>query len=304
MRKIILDNAYAAWQMAIEYCDVILAGRATLLNRKNFVSSLQNAVELFIKQIMLDSTDYRVAEIRNVSADGMPAREYYAAEDLNYYFENISNDVLNKFYSIDFRKIIDIHKQILGKHLGTIQTFKAQLSQLVRLRNMETHFYLRADQFLLEDEFVELYNFMIEFYNILQACDILPFKDGLSSEYKYLEFGRKKLSSFSYVNVAYNSQLVQKLKDVVGGLTFGDHPGKTMYSLASTIAACSEVDFSNQFKEIWEYLEVLDQYGLIEIMYSEHEIDREFSDGYYYECGHEIIEVEQEFAINIKGYDE
>lgn len=52
-KKILLDNALVAWANAIRYCDQILAGKITLEVRKNFVSSLHNAVELFFKQIIV-----------------------------------------------------------------------------------------------------------------------------------------------------------------------------------------------------------------------------------------------------------
>ena len=50
--------------MAIRYCDYILEGKATLEYRKHFVSVLHNSVELFIKQLMLNNTDYRVIQLK------------------------------------------------------------------------------------------------------------------------------------------------------------------------------------------------------------------------------------------------
>lgn len=49
MKHILIDNALEAWAMAIQYCNYILDGKATLQYRKQFVSSLHNAVELFMK---------------------------------------------------------------------------------------------------------------------------------------------------------------------------------------------------------------------------------------------------------------
>lgn len=86
MKHILTDNALEAWSMAVKYCNDILIGKATLGYRKHFVSSLHNAVELFIKQRMLDVNDYRVAEIKNgVLFDGQPARDYYNASNLNIF---------------------------------------------------------------------------------------------------------------------------------------------------------------------------------------------------------------------------
>ena len=78
-KKILLDNAYESWMDATEYATMILDGVSTLGYKKKFVASLHNAVELFIKQIMLDSCDYRVAIIKksnNISADGQPLKDF------------------------------------------------------------------------------------------------------------------------------------------------------------------------------------------------------------------------------------
>ena len=101
-QKILLDNALVAWANAIRYCDQILSGKITLEVRKNFVSSLHNAVELFFKQIMLDNCDYRVAEPRRVDATGEPAKSFYTAVDLNAYFEKLDSATRNQFSSIEF----------------------------------------------------------------------------------------------------------------------------------------------------------------------------------------------------------
>ena len=58
--QILQNNALEAWAMSIRYCDYILEGKATLEYRKHFVSALYNTVELFVKQLMLNNTDYRV----------------------------------------------------------------------------------------------------------------------------------------------------------------------------------------------------------------------------------------------------
>ncbi len=64
MKRILQNNAIEAWCAAIEIDNEILKGKATLRYRKQFVSSLHNAVELFVKQRMLDMNDYRVLLIR------------------------------------------------------------------------------------------------------------------------------------------------------------------------------------------------------------------------------------------------
>lgn len=63
-KKILLKNAYESWIQAIKYARSIKSGLVTLQYKKLFVSTLHNAVELFLKQIMLDSLDYRIAKIK------------------------------------------------------------------------------------------------------------------------------------------------------------------------------------------------------------------------------------------------
>lgn len=64
MRPILMDNAFEAWAAAIRYCNDIKDGKATLQYQKNFVSSLHNAVELIMKQMMLNNNDHDVAFIK------------------------------------------------------------------------------------------------------------------------------------------------------------------------------------------------------------------------------------------------
>lgn len=136
-KKILLDNALVSWANAIRYCDQILAGKITLDVRKNFISSLHNAVELFFKQIMLDNCDYRVAEPRKINADGEPAKTYYAATDLNEYFEKLDDEIRNDFASIAFNKLSDIHKELLKDFLEPKESYKNELRLINNLRNNE-----------------------------------------------------------------------------------------------------------------------------------------------------------------------
>ena len=64
MKPVLMENAFEAWAAAIRFCDDIKDGKATLLYQKNFVSSLHNAVELIMKQMLLNDNDHRVAEVR------------------------------------------------------------------------------------------------------------------------------------------------------------------------------------------------------------------------------------------------
>lgn len=62
MKQILIDNALESWESAISYANDIMKGMATLKYRKNFVASLHNATELFIKQLMLDTGNHDVCK--------------------------------------------------------------------------------------------------------------------------------------------------------------------------------------------------------------------------------------------------
>ncbi len=57
-KQILLNNAYESWIQAIKNARNIKNGLVTLQYKKLFIATLHNAVELFLKQIMLNNTDY------------------------------------------------------------------------------------------------------------------------------------------------------------------------------------------------------------------------------------------------------
>lgn len=86
-------------------------GKATFSNRKNFVASLQNAIELFVKQYMLNINDYRVADVKNIKADGTQLKQYLMSDDLNNFFLKTMNTTdMKNFYTLEFSKIKNIQK--------------------------------------------------------------------------------------------------------------------------------------------------------------------------------------------------
>ena len=180
MKHILQDNALESWAMAIKYSNFILDGKATLQYRKQFVSSLHNAVELFIKQLMLDNNDHRVCSVRKgCAADGHPAVEFYNAADLNSYFENLADEDMKKFYSIEFNEIQRLVKELFsgyyGEHSDDKMVVDDSIALLGRLRNGETHFFVEKNSFLTDKEFQKLYNFMIAFNTILHYYNLLPY---------------------------------------------------------------------------------------------------------------------------------
>lgn len=293
-KKILLDNAYSSWSSAIRCCEALLAGKATLQMRKDFVSNLQNAVELFMKQIMLDKKDFRVAIVKNGKDDGEPARSYYTAADLNAFFENADDDTAKHFYSVEFNEIIKLHRKVLDGYLGTNQTFKPVLELLAKLRNNETHFYIKANQFLSDNEFLELHNFMVEFYKVLEHYDLLPYWGEPSAEHRHLKFDKSMLTNFSYIDVLRNAPLVQKIATEADRLCYMDYPGGSAFRIANAIYSVALDDFTEPFEEVWAYVEVLDQFGMISIEDDSFEHEG-FDDGY---C-HIDSYMEYNFYINI-----
>lgn len=279
-KKILLDNAYSSWSAAIQCCDAILNGMATLKYRKDFVSSLQNAVELFMKQIMLDKNDFRVATVKNCGEDGEPAKSYYSATDLNAFFTSIDDDVMKKFFSLEFNEIIKLHRKILGSFFTVQQTFKEELELLARLRNSETHFYIKPDRFLSESDFIKLHNFMVDFYSVLEQFDLLPYWGDPSGEHKHLEFKRMKLVNYTYEGAVHNAPIVKKIAAEAGKIIFRDYPGGSAFSIADAIYSCAQNPFKESFDEIWAYVEMLDQFSMISIVAETYEIDS-IDEGYY-----------------------
>ncbi len=140
MKKILLENALESWASAIYYCDEIIAGKATLSNKKHFVNSLQNAIELFVKQQMLNVTDYRVAVVKNCDSNGQPLKDYLSSTDLNQYFCDIRTTDMDKFISISFNEIIVIQKQLFsGFYIGKGTHITAELKTLKKLRNNDMY---------------------------------------------------------------------------------------------------------------------------------------------------------------------
>ena len=76
-----------AWAAAIRFCDNINDGKATLQYQKNFVSALHNAVELIMKQMMLNNGDHRVAGVRKLKteSDAKLLLDYFKEKDLNIF---------------------------------------------------------------------------------------------------------------------------------------------------------------------------------------------------------------------------
>lgn len=296
-KKILLDNALVSWANAIRYCDQILAGKITLEVRKNFVSSLHNAVELFFKQIMLDNCDYRVAEPRRVDATGDPAKSFYTATDLNAYFEKLDSATRNQFASIEFSHFFDLHKKLLANFLQPGKAFTVELQLLNRLRNNETHFYIGLDEYLTENEFCTLHNFMVDFYQVLHNYTLLPFWGSAEDEHKKLCFERTPLAGFLYKDAIKTSSMAKRIKQATNGMLFTDRLPLTAYEIAYEISPRLPGDSDYQFDELWAYVEVLEQMHMIEFVQTM-EFEVAYPE-YVHDCGAPPTITHYEFEIKV-----
>lgn len=264
-KQILLDNAYCAWANAIHYCRLIKAGRATLNNKKAFVSSFHNAVELFLKQIMLDDNDHRVANVKRVAKDGNPAKEFYVSNDLNAFFDKLPHEEMLKFYSIEFSRLIDLFRKDLNAFEETFSTsILPGLQALNSLRNQETHFLINSKSFLLDSEFILLHNTMDAFNIFLHDRELLPYGTFREGEHQQLFFPPDILTDFSYVDKIRNSSFVQDFTQAANGMEIGMldlYP----YAIATKIVDKVNPAYSSSFDELWEYLEAMNDHDLFDV---------------------------------------
>lgn len=282
MKHLLRDNALEAWSMAVKYCYDILDGKATLSYRKNFVSSLHNAVELFIKQRMLDINDFRVVEIKNgVMSDGQPAKDYFNASNLNDYFLGLNQEQMKPFFSVEFNKLSTYSKELFAEYYnqtGNKGIVCDAMKKLTILRNNETHFYIDKNMFLSEEDFRELHNFMIIFYEILHKYSLLPFwGEPGRGEYSKLSFQKEKLEHFTYKKVVKNSIFAKKLKENVDNQIF-PVSGDSAYEIAESIAFVLDDKYdAKKFGDLWTYIELMLEYNLLtyEVVEEEYEYEEE-----------------------------
>ncbi len=276
MKPILMDNAFEAWAAAIRYCNDIKDGKATLQYQKNFVSSLHNAVELIMKQMMLNNNDHSIAEVRSPEneADAQLLLNYLKATDLNGFFNSLSDDELSKFSTIKFNKLISMHTKIFGSSLKVGETLKKELKLLQRLRNNETHFMIRQGSFLSEDDFRTLHNFMVRFYKIMKTWNPADEADLESSIFLYLywyspdkddsmyEFECELLQDFSYKSAVRNSKLAKDIAEILKDNHQCGAPNFSPYDIAFDLMN-GYPGLSAQFDEAWAMVYMMQSLGII-----------------------------------------
>lgn len=246
--QILLDNFIEAWINAIKYHDKIMEGYITLGIQKQFVSSLHNAVELCLKQLILDKNtaiplnksneneskaDEIISNIKQIKNDIVlksKIEEFNQNNNnLNHFFAVLDSEKMKDIHTIGFKDLIGKSKELIGIDV------KDTLKLLNELRNDETHFYI-DNSFLSDENFCKLHNFMIIFYKLAVKAILIEnrllynsdyIEEGLfykykdyfyDSEYKdnydnKFTFERSELQIFTKEEFVSNHKLIEKIKE-------------------------------------------------------------------------------------------
>lgn len=278
MRPILMDNAFEAWAAAIRYCNDIKDGKATLQYQKNFVSSLHNAVELIMKQMLLNNNDHSVAFIKEPKDERAEklSFDYSKATDLNRFFGSLSSDEISRFYTIPFYKLIQKHKKLFSGSLEQGKPLTKELKLLQRLRNDETHFMIRQDSFLSEGDFRTLHNFMVRFYKIIKKWNPVNGDDLESSIFIWwywyspdkddsmYEFECELLQDFSYESAVRNSELAKDIAEILKDNLQCGAPDFSPYDIAFDLMNGYN-GLSAQFDEVWAMVYMMQSFGIITV---------------------------------------
>lgn len=291
MKPILMDNAFEAWAAAIRYCNDIKDGKATLQYQKNFVSSLHNAVELIMKQMMLNNNNRDIAWVRKRKdkANAKLSQDYSNATDLNKFFATLQDEELSKFETIHFNELIELHQDLFGKNLMKGNSFERELSLLQKLRNNETHFLIRQGRFLSEENFLELHNFMIRFYNIVKSWwpengndleqSIFLWWDWFSPDKddSTYRFECEPLKDFSYEFAVKNSKLAKDIAEILKGDYQYGAPDFSPYTIAKDLTE-GYTGLSAQFDEVWAMVYMMQ---CLKIIVVDEILDEEQGRAYY-----------------------
>ncbi len=281
MNQILLENAYIAWKQAIQFHDEIEDGIASLANKKGFVSSLHNAVELFLKQIMLDTCDHRVAWLRNATkpAEIQLMQDFLHSNDLNTFFQQHDS---KKFYSADFSVLVDSRYVLLDNiSESSKQKFTEAIKLLQDLRNNEMHFYIRPDDYLPEEDFRTLHTFMNAFFKaildkklfeieaFMRRFDKNSTETQLHDYQKALVFEREDIQkSFSYKDALRKNPIAKALAQYLNSdekASFALNHRESYYDLAWDIRWKSGLDLLNDADKNYEVLQLLLFYKMIDV---------------------------------------
>ena len=285
MKQILLDNAYVSWKSAVINHDKIMQGFSALQYQKAFVASLHNSVELFMKQLMLNSGDHDVASVRRIKTinDAQLVMDYMQATDLNAFFKTLNADRLDVFQSIDFKMLIGKHKKLFGTAMRK-DSLESELSLIQRLRNNETHFYINEKDYLSENDFIVLHNFMIDFFQLAMRLKLFPramlkFEEmtySLKAEERSMEFNRESITSFSYVDALKENALFGDIVAILQGDDGAEYAsyGNNNYELAECIVFRNP-QYKNSIEDVFSILQMMSKYGLFEVSTESEEVEVE-----------------------------
>lgn len=158
MGKILQKHFLLSWRMAVSNAKLLLSGLVDLEQKKYFVSSLHNAIEIGCKQILIDENDYSVINHGNIK-DMKLLKKYSEAcinNDLNKFFSSLNNTQISDLFSIEFNALSGkfVSKIKKEEKTGNVDEkyLKKCFSILQKLRNNETHFYIDDNEYLKIDE--------------------------------------------------------------------------------------------------------------------------------------------------------
>ena len=273
-----MDNAFEAWASAVRFCKDIKDGKATLQSQKSFVSSLHNAVELIMKQMLLNNNDHSVAFIKEPKdeRDEKLSFDYSKAIDLNRFFGSLSSNEISRFHTIPFYKLIQKHKKLFSGSLEQGKPLTKELKLLQRLRNNETHFMIRQGSFLSEDDFRTLHNFMVRFYKIIKKWNPVNGDDLESSIFLWwywyspdkddsmYEFECEPLQEFSYDSAVRNSKLAKDIAEILKDNLQCGAPDFSPYDIAFELKN-GYTGLSAQFDEVWAMVYMMQSLRMIDV---------------------------------------
>jgi len=182
MNKPLAGNAREAWGTALDYYEKLIDGYITFRHKKQFVFALQNTAELILKQIMIDQKRREVLVIdRDDSKWDQDTKDFMESDDLNDFLSAHLAATNDRLFakSIGFREMLDYVK--VGKCFSkpilsavTINTFKAHLTDLNKLRNSAWHFRVDEFNFLTALEFKQLSMLVDELFQLICSKDYDP----------------------------------------------------------------------------------------------------------------------------------
>ena len=234
------------------------------------MSSLHNAVELFLKQYMLDINDHRVCKIpKKNDPGGVLKTQYENANDITQFFINLSVENAAKIHSVEYRQLSKYSRVFFttyyNKHNGSQDIVDKALELLGKLRNDEMHFYVNKWRFLTDTEFEQLYNFMIVFYKILQEYNLLPYWGKPFEEYTKLGFERVELHCFSYRKAVETSETIKKLRETFKSQSPMPHVEESAFEITDAIVSFIDEKWKEKFDELWVYIEMALHFDILKI---------------------------------------